>query len=169
MAKIKMKIRPQRVSDAKRFFDILNSDKFHYFGYRPKSLEEEIEYLKSMPERRRKNLQHNYTVVYDGKVVGAIGIKVRQHDRSYIGEIGYFLDENYWGRGIATKAVKQMEKIGFTKFKLRRIEIWVHPKNKGSIKVAEKAGYKREGLMRKVVRTRLSKDFEDAYLYAKVK
>jgi RimJ/RimL family protein N-acetyltransferase len=40
-----------------------------------------------------------------------------------MGELGYFVDEKYWGKGIATEAVKLAEKIGFGKLGLKRIEI----------------------------------------------
>jgi len=65
----------------------------------------------------------------------------------FIGEIGYFLDEAYWGRRITTRAVKILEKIGFKKLNLKRIEILMHPKNVASEKVAIKCGYKKEGKM----------------------
>ncbi len=80
-------------------------------------------------------------------MVGGCGIKIDQH-RTFIGEIGYFLDEEYWGKGIVTKAVKILEKIGFQKLGLKRIEVLMDPRNIGSEKVAIKCGYKKEGTMK---------------------
>jgi len=85
--------------------------------------------------------------------------------RDHLGEIGYFVDSNYWGKGIATRATKLIEKWGFNKLKLKRIEIMMNPKNKASEKIAIKCGYKKEGLMKKA----LHDGKEDAYLYAKVR
>lgn len=96
--------------------------------------------------------------------MGGCGIKINQH-RPFIGEIGYFVDERYWGIGIAPKAVKLLEKKGFGKFKLKRIEILMDIRNSASERVAVKGGYKKEGTMRKAFR-RCGKFF-DAHLYAK--
>ncbi len=162
----KLEIRPQRVSDAKRFYDILNNDNFVFFHVRPKNVEEEKKYLRQNKDKAKKNFHYNYTILYDNKVVGGCGIKIDQH-RTYIGEIGYFLDEEYWGKGIVTKAVKKLEQIGFKEIGLTRIEIFMHPKNISSKKVAEKCGYKKEGIAQKSIE--LFDKKVDAYVYAKIK
>jgi ribosomal-protein-alanine N-acetyltransferase len=161
-------LRNQKVSDAKRFFEILNNPNFKFFTVRPPSVEAERKWLKGNPEKKRKNYEHNFAILYNGKLVGGIGIKIDQH-RKQNGEIGYFLDENYWGKGIVTKAVKLVEKIGFTKLNLHRIEIIMNPKHKASEKVAIKNGYKKEGLMREKMFNTRSGKYDDALLYAKVK
>ncbi len=163
----KITIRPQSVRDAKRFFDILSNPNFIYFTGKPKSVEDEIAFLKTNPRLRKKNIEWNYSILVDGYVVGAVGIKINQQ-RPFIGEIGYFLDEAYWNRGIATEAVKLAEKEGFGKLGLSRIEIVMQPENVASEKVAIKAGYHREGLMRRSIRGVDGKT-KDACLYAKIK
>ena len=161
-------IRPQRPSDANRFFEILNNDNFVYFGARPKTLKEEIKFLKKNTAWRKNNFAHNFSIILGKTVVGACGIHINQH-RTFIGEIGYFVDEQYWGKGIATQTVKFLEKLGFGKLKLNRIEILMDPRNKASEKVAIKCGYKKEGLMKKVVFSKRTNTYRDCYLYAKVK
>lgn len=163
---MEIKLRLQKISDAKRFYEILNNPKFLFFGPRPKSIKDEITWLKGNPEKRRKNLEHNFTILYKGIVVGACGIKVDQH-RKYIGEIGYFVDEVYWGKGIATKSVRILESIGFNKLNIKRIEVLVNPKNKASLRVAIRNGYKREGLLKKKIMVRGK--LHDAYLFGKIK
>ena len=163
---VNIKIRPQKVSDAKRFYDILNNDNFIYFGVDLKSVEDERKYLRKNAKKRKDNFEYNYAIILDKKVVGACGIKIDQHS-PYIGEIGYFVDENHWGKGIATKSVELLEKIAFNKLKLKRTEILMNPKNTASEKVAIKHGYKKEGLMKKKVLV-LGK-YHDALLYAKIK
>lgn len=158
-------LRYQRVSDAKRFLEILQHEKFKYFP-RSKNLRDEITYLKKMDQRRKKHIEYSYAILFEGKVVGGCGIKIDQH-RTYIGEIGYFVAQEYWGLGIATKAVQELENIGRSMLNLRRIIIQVTPKNKASIRVALKCGYKKEGILRKVVHPR--NKYLDAYLFAKVK
>lgn len=162
----KVKIRPQKISEAKRFYEILNNPNFIFLRVRMKSIRDEIAFMKKNAGKRRKNFEHNYTIFCDGKLVGAIGMKINQH-RKYIGEIGYFIDEKYWSKGIATLAVKQLEKIGFSKLKLKRIEIIMNTKHPASEKVAIKCGYNKEGIMKKSIET--DGKLSDAYLYAKVK
>ena len=69
---------------------------------------------------------------------------------------------------MATKAVKLLEDIAFNKLKAVRIEILVHPKNKASIRVAEKNGYKKEGVHKAKVIGR-NGGYEPAVVLAKVK
>lgn len=161
----KIQIRNQRISDAKRFYEILNNPNFIFFRVEPKSIEEEIKFLRQNAEKRRKNISHNYSILYANKLIGGCGISINQH-RKYIGEIGYFIDEKYWGKGIATRAVKLLEKIGFNKLGLKRIEILMDIKNVASRRVAIKCGYKKEGIMKKAVKNRGK--LRDVYLYAKV-
>lgn len=162
----KVKIRLQKISDAERFYEILNSPKYSSVGPHPKSVVEEKIWLKENAKRRKENTNWDYTILFDGKVVGGIGIKINYH-RSYIGEVGYFVDENYWGRGIASRAVELAEAVCFKKLKLKRLEILVSSENKASEKVAIKNGYKKEGLLKKAVKSAGNK-YEDRHLYAKV-
>lgn len=103
--------------------------------------------------------------MFNGKLVGGCGIHINQF-RTFIGEIGYFIDEESWGKGIATKAIKLLEKIGFQELGLKRIEILMDPKNVGSERIAIKCGYSKEGTMKKA--TKNGDDYTDAHLYAKV-
>ena len=52
-----IKLRPQRVTDAKRFFEILSNPKFIYFYSIPKTLQDEIDYLKGNAKRRKENIE----------------------------------------------------------------------------------------------------------------
>lgn len=161
----KVSIRPQRISDARRFYDILVNPHFTYWVNTPSSVERESQFLKLNSQKRRKNFAHNFTILYEGKIVGGCGIKINQHFK-YIGMMGYFVDEAFWGKGIATAAVRQLEKIGFTELSLARIEIVMEPGNKASEQVAIKSGYQKEGTMRKMVKR--NGVFYDCHLYAKV-
>ncbi|GLT95233.1 hypothetical protein SLE2022_129270 [Rubroshorea leprosula] len=66
------------------------------------------------------------------------------------GEIGYALNAKYWGKGIATEAVKMAVSCAFKELKcLSRVEGLVFAENKASQRVLEKAGFVKEGLLRK--------------------
>lgn len=108
----------------------------------------------------------NFAIVVAGEAVGGIGF-VRQDDvarRSV--EIGYWLGEPYWGRGIATDALRAMSEHIFTNFDVCRIYATAFESNPASIRVLEKAGFACEGRMRKAV-TKNGHTL-DAVLYARV-
>jgi len=66
------------------------------------------------------------------------------------GEIGYVVAPQARGRGIATRAVRLLTRWGFDGLDLRRIELRIDPRNAGSLRVAELAGYRQEGILRSV-------------------
>ncbi len=162
-----IKLRYPKVSDAEKYLRILNNPKFRYFGSRPRSVKEEEKWLKECPRKRRKGLEHNYAITLHGELIGGCGIKVDQHRKHNV-EVGYFVDEKHWGKGIATHIVKLLEEIAFDKMNAVRIEILCHPKNKASIRVAEKNGYKKEGVHKAKVVGRTGK-YEPAVVLAKVR
>ncbi|WLR47394.1 GNAT family protein [Halobacillus litoralis] len=66
--------------------------------------------------------------------------------------IGYFLDQDYNGKGYTTEAVRFLVAYAFDHLQLHRIEAGVMPHNKASIRVLEKAGFHKEGLAKKNVK-----------------
>lgn len=161
-------LRPQRTADARRFYEILKNDHFTYLQTSVKSEEEEEEWLRKNEERREQHKEYNYTILSDEEIVGGCGIKIDQH-RPYIGEIGYFVDERHWGRGIASEAVKELERIGFEQLGITRMIILTHPENRASERVAIKCGYRREGLLHKAISASVGGEKHDCWLYAKLK
>jgi ribosomal-protein-alanine N-acetyltransferase len=117
-----VEIRPQRVSDVKRYFEILSSPNFHYLPAKPKTLEEERHFQRLNSEKRKKGTEFNFSIIFNGRHVGAIGIRLDTF-RPYIGEIGFFVDEKYWGIGITTEALKKLEDFIIEKTDITRIEI----------------------------------------------
>ena len=63
-------------------------------------------------------------------------------------ELGYWLSENYWGKGVMTAAVRQICQEAFNTFDILRIFAEPFADNKGSRRVLEKAGFTYEGTMR---------------------
>ena len=109
----------------------------------------------------------NFALVVDGQAVGGIGF-MRQDDVSRRSvEIGYWLGEAYWGRGIATAAVCALSDYIFASFDVCRIYASVFDTNGASIRVLEKAGFVCEGRQRRAV----TKNGEtlDSLMYARVK
>ncbi len=161
-----VKIRPQELFDAECFYEIIKHTNLEFIEVPIKTLEEEKYFLSLNEAKRKANFEHNYSILFYGKLVGACGIKIDQH-RPWVGEIGYFIDRDFQGKGIATEAVGQLEKIGFERLDLQRITILMDIRNLASERVAQKCGYEKEGIMKKV--HRMGEDYYDCFLYAKTR
>ena len=109
----------------------------------------------------------NFAIVVDGLAVGGIGLVLKDDVFRRSAEIGYWLGEEYWGRGIVTEAVRAVTDYAFATFDLCRVFAGVFEWNPGSMRVLEKAGYELEGRMRKSV----TKDGQtiDELIYAVVR
>lgn len=84
-----------------------------------------------------------------GEAVGSIGIKPGIDIERISAEIGYWLGEQYWGRGITTAALRGLTNYAIREFQLSRVFAVPFRDNSASHKVLENAGYEREGIMRK--------------------
>ena len=109
----------------------------------------------------------NFAIVADGAAVGAIGLVLREDVFRRSAEIGYWLGEEFWGRGIVTEAVCAVTDYAFETFDLCRVYAGVFEWNPASMRVLEKAGYEFECRMKKSV----TKDGEtiDEFIYAVVR
>jgi ribosomal-protein-alanine N-acetyltransferase len=97
-------------------------------------------------------------------LIGTCGFNYwnKQHDRI---EISYDLDYNYWGRGIATRMVSSVTNFALSdNMGAQRVQATVVTDNERSIKLLERCGYKREGLLAKY--TILHGKVQDSYMYA---
>jgi RimJ/RimL family protein N-acetyltransferase len=90
----------------------------------------------------------NLAIEIDGAAAGAIGYVPGRDVERFSAEIGYWLGEPFWGRGIATEAVELVTAHAFTQRHVLRMFALPFADNPGSIRVLERAGYTREGLLR---------------------
>jgi len=81
-----------------------------------------------------------------GEVVGAIGITPNAH--GYRAAIGYWVAAPARGRGICTRALRLLSQWALDELGLQRLELITDPDNVASQRVAEKVGYRREGVLR---------------------
>ena len=102
----------------------------------------------------------------DDRVVGGIGIEPRADIYQYSAEIGFWLSPPHWGRGVMTAAVEAVSVWAFAETDLVRLEAPVLAWNPASMRVLEKCGYTREG----VVTDAAYKDGQwvDSVLYARL-
>lgn len=113
---------------------------------------------------RNTNDGLNYAIANQRELIGGIGVKFKEDVYRYSWELGYWLGEPFWGKGIATEAVKVFTKYLFSHYNIRSITANVYEGNKASMKVLKKAGFKLDGVIRKAVFK--EKIFWDLYVYS---
>ncbi len=89
-----------------------------------------------------------FAVTADNKVVGSIGVFRQGNIHRQTAELGYYVAEEYWSRGIMTEAVKQICEYVFSKSDILRIYAEPFAYNIASCRVLEKAGFQYEGTLR---------------------
>ncbi len=109
----------------------------------------------------------NFAIAIKNQVVGGIGIEFREDVYRKTGLIGYWLAEELWGKGIMTEAVKLVTAYAFQNLDLIRLQAGVLSKNPSSMRVLEKAGYVKEGVLKRSVIKR--GEILDEHVYAILK
>ncbi len=95
---------------------------------------------------KNKSPQFNFAIEYDGNFCGMIGLVPQQDVYRRTAEIGYWLGEPFWGKGIATIAVNLITDYGFNELDFIRIHTGIFEYNIASMKVLEKNGFKKDGV-----------------------
>ena len=102
----------------------------------------------------------------DDKIIGTSTL-FRFDDQSRRAEIGYILNRRFWGNGLINEALTALLKYAFEKMKLHRIEADIDPRNSASVKVVERLGFQREGLLRE--RWIVGDEIQDTLFYGLLK
>lgn len=114
-----------------------------------------------------QQIETNFAISNQQEFIGAIGFNIQEDVNRFSAEIGYWLGEQFWGRGIMTNALKLFTEYAFHNFEINRIYANVFEGNDASKKVLLKAGYKQEATLRKAVFK--NGFFLDQYIYAILK
>jgi [ribosomal protein S5]-alanine N-acetyltransferase len=93
----------------------------------------------------------NFAILYDGVLVGGCGIILKNDVYRKTAEIGYWVAETCWGKGIATEAVRLITAYAFSTFDIVRLQAAVFDYNRASMKVLEKNGFLLEAVHKKAV------------------
>jgi ribosomal-protein-alanine N-acetyltransferase len=161
-------IRPWRLNDAESLVRHANNRKVWHalrdaFPH-PYTVKDAHEFLEAAVSSVLRTL---FCIEVNGAVVGGIGIRPGIDVHRHTAELGYWLSEEFWGRGIMTEAVGAFTDFCFQNFSLRRIYAEPFANNAASARVLEKAGFTFEGRLKNNV----LKDGEllDSLLYARTK
>ena len=90
-------------------------------------------------------------ITVDGVCAGSITVTLGEDVYRRSGELGYFLGEPFWGKGIMTWAARAICREAFAKLDIVRIYAEPYAYNTGSRRVLEKAGFTLEGTLRRSV------------------
>ncbi|CAN5714135.1 GNAT family N-acetyltransferase [soil metagenome] len=91
----------------------------------------------------------HFAIEMDGMAIGGVGLAAQEGIFSGTADFGYWLAEPYWGRGIATEVARAMVTHAFTALAFERLEAPVFEWNPASMRVLEKVGFVREGVLRR--------------------
>lgn len=92
-----------------------------------------------------------FAIEVDGEAAGGIGVHPQSDIHCKSAELGYWLGEPFWGRGIMTGAVMQMVEYAFDQFDIVRLYARPFSNNTGSQRVLEKAGFRLEARLQKSI------------------
>ncbi len=94
--------------------------------------------------KAQESQELTFGIHYNGDFCGVIGLEPQADVYRFNAEIGYWLGEPFWRKGIATQAVKTISDHAFGELKLRRLFAGIFAGNIGSMRVLEKAGFSLE-------------------------
>jgi RimJ/RimL family protein N-acetyltransferase len=142
-------IRPWRLSDAPVLAKHANNvniaknlrDRFPH----PYTLSDARHFIEAVIDTRPVA---NFAIAVDGEPAGGIGFSPGSDVERYSAEIGYWLAEAFWGRGIAAEALDLVSQYAFDECHVLRLFALPFADNQQSIRVLEKAGYTCEGILR---------------------
>lgn len=148
---MKCKIRKWKLTDAKDIAVALSNKKIQDnlrdgLPY-PYSEQDGIDFISSMLSANEDET-FAFAITLDDKVIGSIGVFRQQNIHRQTAEMGYYIAEEHWGKGIMTDAVKQICEYVFKNSDILRIYAEPFAYNTGSCRVLEKAGFQYEGTLR---------------------
>ena len=102
---------------------------------------------------RSADRETEFAITVGGLAVGAIGVTLGTDVERCSAEVGYWIGEPYWGRGITTRALSEFTRFAFKAYHLERLYAVPFASNAASCRVLEKAGYRLEGrLLRSAIK-----------------
>lgn len=161
-------LRPWRLTDAvslQRHADNINIARFLFDRFpHPYTM---VDAERWVLAHQSKAVITNLAIVIDDNAVGAIDFKQGEDIYRKNASIGYWLGEQYWGKGIVTEAIQLVVPYAFYNFDITRIQATVNGNNPASIRVLDKAGFTKEGIMKDAIIKH--GEIMDEHLYAILK
>jgi ribosomal-protein-serine acetyltransferase len=146
-------IRPFHKSDLKPAYAAVRESQAEVYDWLPDLRDltesEVLEYIAAQPQAWANHEAYNFIVLEHetGEMLGGCGL-TQINSRHRFANLYYWVRTGRTGEGIATRAVRLAARFGLEFLKLHRVEIVVALENRPSLRVAEKSGAQREGLLR---------------------
>lgn len=145
------RIRKWDPADAKDLSAVLSNAKIHDnlrdgLPY-PYTEQDGLDFISAMLSAD-SNETFAFAITTEGKVIGSIGVFRQGNIHRRTAELGYYIAEAYWGKGLMTKAVRQICRYVFDNSDILRIYAEPFAFNAASCRVLEKAGFQYEGTLR---------------------
>lgn len=147
---MKVTVREWTITDAEDLAAALNNEKIHANlrdGLPLPYTKADAEYYINSMLGADKNSVFAFAVEVGGKAVGSVGVFRQSNIHYRTAELGYYLAEGYWGKGIMTQAVKAVCKFVFDNSDILRIYAEPFATNHASCRVLAKAGFSFEGVL----------------------
>jgi [ribosomal protein S5]-alanine N-acetyltransferase len=112
----------------------------------PYTIDDAREFIRSV---RNRTPETTFAIAVNGEAVGSVGFVLRHDVERVSAEIGYWIAEPFWGRGIATDALIGLTDHAIATHSLTRVYALPFARNAASCRVLEKAGYVREACLRR--------------------
>lgn len=145
-------LRPLRDSDANALTILANNrkiwDNVRDFFPSPYTVDDANYFIELT---QKENPRTTFAIEYNSELCGVISLVGQSDVYKRTAEIGYWIGEPYWNKGIATIAVKLITNYGMDQLDFIRIHAGVYEYNIGSMIVLTKNGYSKEGIFKKSV------------------
>jgi ribosomal-protein-serine acetyltransferase len=153
---------------AESIFLLVNKNRLHLREWLPKvtrseTFEQFYESISLTLKRFSVPEDHAFVIIFKGEIIGRIGVYNIDNEHK-LGAIGYWLSAEFQGMGIVTRACDRLLTFCFNILFLNRIEIRCATKNYRSMKIPEKLGFTKEGVIREG--EYLHNDFVDVYCFS---
>jgi len=168
MKPINISLRKLKLSDANRFAELANNKNIWLFMRdafpHPYSKNDAIKFINFTNDVKTNSI---FGIIYNDELVGAVGLHEQQDINRFSMELGYWIGEPYWNKGIASKAVALIIDYGFKNLDINRIFAGTIQDNLAFTKVLKNNDFKPEGLSKKSAFK--NNKFQDEYHFALLK
>ncbi|MCD4791643.1 MAG: GNAT family N-acetyltransferase [Bacteroidales bacterium] len=158
-----LSLRPLKLSDAESIAKYANNknvwinltDMFPH----PYSVNDAVSFINSQKDIKPPQV---FAIIYKNIAVGTVGLSISSENKELCCDLGYWIGEEFWNKGIMTRVIKKMVKFGFKTYKsIDCISAYIFTYNKASVRVLEKIGFIKDNKLNKSI----SKGGEKKKLY----
>ncbi len=156
------------LSHAEENYALINSNRAYLKQWltwvdKIQTLNDSKNYILASIQKTEQQTDYGFVIKFNGNIIGRIGLHFIDANNK-IGTIGYWISEDFQGKGIITHSCKALLQFGFMELNLNRIEIKCATLNVKSKAIPEKLHFKQEGIQRQA--EFLNNQFMDLYVYS---